>query len=142
MQIKRKRRIYLVMCLIVGMGTATSLVLYALSQNINLYYTPQQVIKLHIPPDKIFRLGGMVAQGSVHRLSGTLQVNFVLTDYHRQIEVQYNGILPSLFRVGQGIVAQGELNSRGIFVADQVLAKHDSTYKPPAIGNKKEKNLT
>jgi cytochrome c-type biogenesis protein CcmE len=79
------------------------------------------------------RLGGLVVKGSVKKIPETLKIYFTLTDGHQNIEVRYDGILPALFREGQGIVAQGQLNNFGIFVADQVLAKHDSNYKPPEI---------
>ncbi len=134
MQIKRRRRLYLIIVLIAGVGTAVGFALYALNQNINLYYTPSQILDKNVPYNRTFRLGGMVEKGSVHRTPNSLKVAFMLTDFHQEVEVKYNGILPSLFRVGQGIVAQGKLNSKGVFVADQVLAKHDATYRPPGIG--------
>ena len=133
MKIKRRRRLYLIVILICGMSTAVGLALYALSKNINLYFTPRQVLSMHIKPGKEFRLGGMVMKGSLHRFANSLQVTFVLTDYHAKVTVAYDGVFPSLFREGQGIVAQGRLNSKGVFVADQVLAKHDASYHPPGI---------
>jgi len=130
----RKRRLGFLLLLIVSIGVAASLALYALRQNVNLYETPQQVSQLHLREGQIFRLGGMVVQGSV-RHGQNLQVSFSLTDYHANIKVEYQGVLPSLFREGQGIVAQGYLNKQGVFIADQVLAKHDANYKPPGIKN-------
>ncbi len=129
----RKRRLYFLLLIIVSSGIAVGLALIALQKNLNLYQTPQQVAKLNNQEHQIFRLGGMVVKGSVHQ-SADLHVNFSLTDYHANIQVEYQGILPSLFHEGQGIVAQGHLNNRGIFIADQVLAKHDANYKPPSIG--------
>lgn len=128
----RKRRLYFITLLVGSIGVAVSLALYALRQNVNLYETPQQVIQQSVRPGQVFRLGGMVVKGSVQHGAG-LQVSFALTDYHANIQVQYQGILPSLFREGQGIVAQGRLNDQGIFIADEVLAKHDANYKPPEI---------
>ncbi len=128
----RKRRLYFIIILITSIGTAIGLALFALRQNVDLYLTPQQVAQHHLSHEQIFRLGGMVVVNSV-RHGKNLEVNFKLTDYHADLAVQYQGILPSLFREGQGIVAQSRLNSQGIFIADQVLAKHDAKYRPPAI---------
>ena len=133
MLIKRRRRLYFIVFLIAGISIAVGLSLFSLRQNINLYYTPVQVLEHKAPNGRVFRLGGMVVKGSVHRVPNTLRISFVLTDYHANIKVKYNGMLPSLFRVGQGIVAQGKLNLKGVFIADQVLAKHDSTYRPPGV---------
>lgn len=133
----RKRRLYFIGILVGSIGTAAGLVGFALRQSIDLYMTPQQVVQHSFKEDQTFRLGGMVVNGSVKHAEG-LKVSFVLTDYHAQTAVEYEGILPALFREGQGIVAQGRLNSHGIFVADQVLAKHDANYKPPAISSDKQ----
>ena len=133
MLIKRRRRLYIVISLLLGVGLATGLVLYALRQNINLYYTPAQAVQHAMPPGRVFRLGGMVMKNSVHHSPESLKVNFVLTDYHQHMTVQYDGVLPALFREGQGIVAQGSLTQQGVFVATQVLAKHDENYKPPGV---------
>ncbi len=127
----RKRRLFLIIFLLLGIGTAITLALYALRQNINLYYTPTQVERGKVPQGQTFRIGGLVEKGSVHFADQGLNVSFIITDTARNVMVNYHGILPDLFRAGQGIVAQGRLNSAGIFVADQVLAKHDATYMPP-----------
>ncbi len=130
----RKRRLGFILLVVASVGLSVGLGLYALRQNVNLYQTPQQVVQ-HAPrPGQVFRLGGMVVKGSVEHGQG-LQVGFVLTDYHANLPVQYQGVLPSLFHEGQGIVAQGRMNGHGIFIADEVLAKHDANYKPPAIPN-------
>lgn len=128
----RKRKLYFILLLISSIALALGLALYALRMNVNLYRTPQQVIQQSIPANQVFRLGGMVLPGSVQQ-GQDLQVSFVLTDYHANIRVQYQGVLPSLFREGQGIVAQGRINLQGIFIADEVLAKHDANYRPPSI---------
>ncbi len=133
MKPQRKRRLYFVAILIAGMGLTVSLAIYALGQNINLYYTPSQVAQGQAPLNHVFRMGGMVANNSIQRVPHTMQVSFVLTDYQQRINVSYNGILPTLFREGQGIIVQGKLTSPGNFVADQVLAKHDNKYMPPEI---------
>lgn len=130
---KRKRRLYFIILLISGMSISVGFALFALRQNINLYYTPQQLLQQSMPSKHAVRLGGMVVKNSIKRQAHSTQVSFELTDYHAKIKVIYDGILPSLFREEQGIVAQGHLNKQGVFIADQVLAKHDSTYKPPGM---------
>ncbi len=132
MQANRKKRMYLIIFIILGVSLAAALALYALKQNINLYLTPKQVFVQKIPHNKVFRIGGFVVKHSIHKDDKSLRVNFKLTDHKSTIKVNYDGILPSLFRAGQGIVVQGRLKN-GVFVADQVLAKHDATYKPPGL---------
>ncbi len=134
MRVHRRRRLYFILLLLAGLSIAVGFSLFALRQNINLYYTPRDVLQGKVGAGHLFRLGGMVVKGSVHHLSNSLKTTFVLTDYHGKVMVSYNDILPSLFREGQGIVAQGRLNSKGVFVADQVLAKHNASYHPPEIG--------
>ena len=130
---KRKKRVLLISSMGVALVVAVSLVLFALRQNINLYLTPQQVLKEHIKAGQEFRLGGLVKKGTVKRFGKNLNVEFILTDFHKTLMVDYRGVLPSLFREGQGIVAEGKLNKEGVFIADQVLAKHDADYHPPEI---------
>ena len=130
---KRQRRIIIVISVIIGMSASAGLILYALRQNVDLYYTPSQLMTLQHVRTHDVRLGGLVVKGSVKKIPDTLKIYFTLTDGHQSVEVRYDGILPALFREGQGIVAQGQLNNFGVFVADQVLAKHDSNYKPPEI---------
>lgn len=130
--IRRKRLIW-VMVALLGTGIAVGLVLYALRQNISLFYTPSQVVNHEVPAGRLFRLGGMVQKGSVHHAKQGLLVSFVLTDFKKAITVQYNGILPALFREGQGIVTEGRLTKNGDFVATEVLAKHDANYMPPNL---------
>ena len=129
----RKRRLCWVLGVIAGVSVAVGLGLFALRQNINLYLTPTQVEQGQVPHNSVFRMGGMVKMGSFHRDPGTLKSRFVMTDYKDNIQVRYTGILPTLFREGQGLVVQGRLNKQGVLIADQVLAKHDATYKPPGI---------
>jgi len=133
MLVHRRRRIYFILLLLAGLGVAVGFSLFALRQNINLYYTPREVLQHKASVGALFRLGGMVVKGSLHRVPNSLKVSFVLTDFHQDITVFYEGLLPSLFREGQGIVAQGRLNSKGVFVASQVLAKHDANYHPPGV---------
>lgn len=129
---RRRQRLILIGLLLLGVGGAVALALTALNQNINLFYSPSQVVAGEVPEGATFRLGGMVVDGSVRRNPGDLRVRFDLTDTARTVTVEYDGILPDLFREGQGIVTTGNLVG-GSFVAQQVLAKHDETYMPPEV---------
>jgi cytochrome c-type biogenesis protein CcmE len=128
---KQKKRLFFIVFLVGGLSLTVGLVLYALSQNINYFYTPTSLLD-QTQPNKVIRLGGMVVENSVSR-GKDLCVEFVLTDYKQQIKVRYQGILPDLFREGQGIVALGKLENNGTFQASQVLAKHDENYMPPEL---------
>lgn len=127
---------YVIFSIVLGISTAAGLSLYALKQNVDLYLTPNQVMQHHFNSRQVFRLGGMVKKGSFYREPGTMHVKFTLTDFHHEMKVEYTGVLPMLFRVGQGIVVQGHLKNNNIFVADQVLAKHDAKYMPPGLSSK------
>ncbi|MFI4938105.1 MAG: cytochrome c maturation protein CcmE [Candidatus Berkiellales bacterium] len=128
----QQKRMILIISLLVGMGAATALILFALSQNINLFYSPSQMVTENPKKNKTLRVGGMVVKGSVVRHQG-LAVEFVITDYQSNLKIHYAGILPDLFREGQGIVALGQLTEQGEFKASQVLAKHDEKYMPPEV---------
>jgi cytochrome c-type biogenesis protein CcmE len=130
---QRRRRLYLVLGIVVGVGIAAALALSAFRQNVTFYFIPTQVSQGAVHGDESFRLGGMVSKGSVQRVPGSLQVSFVLTDFKHDVPVSYTGVLPDLFREGQGVIAHGHLDSGGVFVADEVLAKHDEKYMPPKI---------
>lgn len=130
---KRKQRLFIVLSIVIGAGVAVGLVMYALSQNINLFYSPADIVAGKAPVETRIRAGGMVVDGSVKRDPESLKVEFGLTDYAGTITVIYDGILPDLFREGQGIVAQGELNEAGQLMAVEVLAKHDENYMPPEV---------
>jgi cytochrome c-type biogenesis protein CcmE len=129
----RKKKLSLILVLLLGIGGVVGLVLYALKQNIDLYYTPTQIDENPPSTNRHFRVGGMVVKGSVHYGEIT---SFELTDMHQNITVHYRGILPDLFREGQGIVANGHINAQKTFIADEVLAKHDENYMPPQIDSK------
>ena len=118
----------------VGCTIATGLTLLALRENINLFFSPSQIVDGTAPSKTTIRLGGMVVAGSIQR-GDNLGVTFVLTDLAEQVTVAYEGILPDLFREGQGIVTPGKLDSTGRFLAEQVLAKHDETYMPPEVND-------
>jgi len=129
----RKKRLTLVGLMVVGVAVAVGLALKSFNENIMFFFSPAEVIAGKAPPNKAFRLGGMVVEGSVKRADEGLLVEFDLTDNADVVTVQYSGILPDLFREGQGIIANGKLNTKGEFVAQEVLAKHDENYMPPEV---------
>lgn len=129
----RKKRLLIILGLLVGVGVAVGLALSALQQNINLFYTPTQIASGEAPVDTRIRAGGMVEKGSLQRSADSLDVRFVVTDFNKSVVITYRGILPDLFREGQGIVALGKLNASGEVAADEVLAKHDEKYMPPEV---------
>ncbi|MDY6891693.1 MAG: cytochrome c maturation protein CcmE [Pseudomonadota bacterium] len=132
---KRKQRLMMVLFILAGVGVAVGLTLFALNQNLNLFYSPTQIATGEVPQDTRIRAGGMVVEGSVKRDPDSLFVQFDITDYDNTVTVEYAGILPDLFREGQGIVAQGTLNERGVLKASEVLAKHDENYMPPEVAD-------
>lgn len=129
----RRRRLIVVAVIVVGVAVAAALGLQAFRKNLLYYFTPSQVIAGDAHTGQRFRMGGLVAMGSVARMPGSMTVRFTITDMQRSIPVVYTGILPDLFRPGQGIVVYGTLQKNGQFVADEVLAKHDSKYMPPEV---------
>ena len=129
----RKKRLYIVLAILAGVGVAVALALSALQQNINLFYTPTQIAQGEAPQDTRIRAGGMVAEKSLKRTGDSLDVEFVVTDFTHNVTIRYRGILPDLFREGQGIVALGKLNAQGELIADEVLAKHDEKYIPSDV---------
>ena len=130
MRAKRKQRLYLVILLLAGLSIAVGLTLMALKQNINLFFTPTQIVAGEAPQGVAFRIGGMVVDDSVVRSEKDLSVMFEVTDTAKRVPVRYVGILPDLFREGQGVVALGRLEG-STFVASEVLAKHDENYMAP-----------
>ena len=129
----RYRRLIAVLVVLAGVGIATALALTAFRKNILYYYTPSQVAAGAAAVGRPFRMGGLVAMGSVQREPGTMTVHFTLTDMQKSVPITYTGILPDLFREGQGIVVHGSIGRDGAFVADEVLAKHDEKYMPPEV---------
>jgi cytochrome c-type biogenesis protein CcmE len=123
----------LVAVLVLGIGTAVGLGLIAFQENLRLFIDPSEVVAGKAPKDRIFRLGGMVKEGSLHTEGDGLTRRFEVTDFAESVPVVYTGILPDLFREGQGIVANGKLRADGVFVAEEVLAKHDENYMPPEV---------
>jgi len=123
----------LVFGIIAGVGIAGALALSAFRSNVTFFFDPTQVTQGQVKTGERFRLGGMVEKGSVKRAPGSLEVRFVVTDFKHEIPVTYDKVLPDLFREGTGVVAHGHMNGDGVFVADEVLAKHDEKYMPPEV---------
>jgi cytochrome c-type biogenesis protein CcmE len=131
---KQRRGVLIGTCLLV-LGVAVGLVLYAMRDSIVFFYSPSDVADMHVAPGQRIRLGGLVEMGSVVRDAGTT-VRFVVTDRAKTLPVTYTGVLPDLFREGQGVVAEGTMGPDGVFHADSVLAKHDEKYMPPEVAAK------
>ena len=129
----RRRRLILVLGILAGVGIAGALALNAFKRNVTFFFDPTAVSRGEVAQGQAFRLGGMVTQGSLQRAPGSLEVQFVVTDFSHNVPVSYTGVLPDLFREGAGVVAHGSLRSDGTFVADEVLAKHDEKYMPPEV---------
>lgn len=129
----RKKKILTILFVLSVLSIVSALVLYALRQNISLFYTPTQVASGEAPLQRAIRIGGMVEKGSIIRAQKGLDVQFKITDFDKTITVVYTGILPDLFREGQGIVAEGQVIDNQHFQASQVLAKHDANYMPPEV---------
>lgn len=132
MKARNKRIIFVVLGLI-AVGAAGMLITSALQKYTTYYYTPTKVVNKEAPADRLFKLGGMVREGSMKREEGKLLVEFVLTDYAHDVTVRYDGILPDLFKEKQAAVTKGRLGADGVFVAEEVLAKHDESYMPPEV---------
>lgn len=131
---KRKQRLYLTLFLLMVAGGVTALLIQISGENMNMFYPPADVVAGEAPVGETLRAGGMVQEGSVVRSTQDLGVTFVLTDHQgADFVVQYTGILPDLFREGQGILVEGQLNAAGVFNATEVLAKHDENYMPPEL---------
>lgn len=129
----RRKRIILVSIMVAGVTTAVGFALYAFNQNMMFYYSPTQVMDGKAPAHAEIRMGGVVVKGTFKHLQG-IQSQFEVSDGDKSVEVQYSGILPDLFREGQVVLAKGRLNkTRGLFVANQILAKHDEKYMPPEV---------
>ena len=135
----RKRRLIATLVIIAGVGLAAVVAIKSLNENMLFFVSPTDVSEQSLPAGKRFRLGGLVAPSSVSRASDGLEVQFVITDGAENVNVSYDGILPDLFREGQGIIAIGELTADGHFQANEVLAKHDENYMPPEVADALEK---
>jgi cytochrome c-type biogenesis protein CcmE len=129
----RQRRITLVVGILAGVSIAGLLALNAFRENVMFFFDPSQVAAGEAPIEKRFRLGGMVRPGTVARQQGSLDMSFMVTDFKHDVKVVYTGVVPDLFRENQGVVAHGRLGENGVFVADEILAKHDENYMPPEV---------
>jgi len=136
----RKQRLYVVLAIVLSASVAAALIFVALGQNLNLFYTPTQVVSGEAPVEKRIRVGGMVKEGSVVRSDDSLKVSFVVTDYAADTTVTYDKLLPDMFAEGEGVVATGVLDANGVMTASEVLAKHDETYMPPEVYEALEKS--
>jgi cytochrome c-type biogenesis protein CcmE len=130
----RQKRFVFILVALAAVAVASALVVQALRSNITYFYSPSQVVAGEAPADQPFRIGGMVVRDSLQRDSNSVRVRFLVTDNAEQFEVVYHGILPDLFSEGQGAVARGRLDN-GVFVAEEVLAKHDESYMPPEVAD-------
>src|SRR5215468_1608234 len=127
----KRKRLYLLLGSLGVLAIAAALVLSALNDNLVFFFSPSQVAEKHPAPERRFRLGGLVEAGSVKKAGQ--EVRFTVTDTRKSVQVVYRGLLPDLFREGQGVVAEGSLGPDGVFVAREVLAKHDENYMPPEV---------
>ena len=129
----RRKRMVTVGLVLAGVAVAVTLALQAFEENLLFFYSPKQVVAGEPPEGKKFRLGGLVAAGTLQRQPGELAVHFMVTDNEQIIPVTYEGVLPDLFREGQGVIAHGVMQADGTFLAEEVLAKHDENYMPPEV---------
>ena len=129
----RKQRVYALIAILVGSLLATWLIISALSQNMNLFYSPSEIKSQNIDFNSLIRAGGMVKEGTIKKDTETLKVSFVVTDYQNDLVINYEGILPDLFDENAGVVVRGNLNIDGTFNAIEVLAKHDENYMPQEV---------
>jgi cytochrome c-type biogenesis protein CcmE len=129
----RRKRLITVLLILAGVGTSVAFALQAFQKNLLYFYSPSQVEAGEAPIAREIRVGGMVEKGSVVREPGSLEVRFTLTDFANQLTVSYSGVLPDRFREGQGSIARGHVGDGGLFVAEEVLAKHDENYMPPEV---------
>ena len=136
---RKKRRLYIVCLGLLCLGVATSLVLTAFEDSIVFFYSPTDIAEKGLEADRYVRIGGLVEEGSVERHPGN-RIEFVVTDFSNRIPVTYSGILPDLFREGQGVVAEGKLDGDQIFVAQEILAKHDENYMPKEVAEALQKS--
>lgn len=141
---RKRRRLYILGLFLLGLGTATALTLTAFQDNLVFFYSPSDLAAKQIPPERTFRLGGLVEVGSIERPAATeartVEVRFTITDLDKSVPVLYAGILPDLFREGQGVIANGKLGTDGVFRARELLAKHDENYMPPEVAEALKKS--
>jgi cytochrome c-type biogenesis protein CcmE len=132
MNAKRQRKLIVLLLGLLGVSAAAALILYSLRAQTDYFYTPAQIAGGAAPNDKRIKAGGMVVKGSLKRQPDSLSVNFQMTDFKSTVNVRYTGILPDLFKEGSGVVGTGVIHD-GVFVAEEILAKHDEKYMPPDV---------
>lgn len=130
---KRTLRIYYISFILVSLSLLFFIFIKTFNDNLLFYRSPSQIINSEFPDNYVFRVGGVVLDGSLTKSKDTMNVKFAITDYEKNLDITYTGILPDLFREGQGVVMRGKLGDDGIFYAEEVLAKHDETYMPPEV---------
>lgn len=135
---RKQKRLMAVFGLVGGLGAAAALVLSAFNENLVFFYSPSDMVEKQVQPEKRFRLGGLVQEDSVKK--NGLLTEFVVTDLRHSVTVRYTGMLPDLFREGQGVVTNGRLDAQGVFIASEVLAKHDEKYMPPEVADALKKS--
>ncbi len=136
---RKKKRMIMVLAGLAGLFVAAGLVLSAFEENLTYFYSPSDLTTEDVPRDRNIRLGGLVAEDSVKRMDDGVTVQFVITDLSHQVQVTYRGLLPDLFREGQGVIVEGRYGERGL-IADEVLAKHDENYMPPEVAEALKKS--
>lgn len=132
---RRHKKFAIILTAVIGVSVAALLIMDAFQDNMVFFYSPSDVYAGKSPVNKTFRLGGMVEKGSIKKSTKTLKVEFIVTDNNKKIPVSYVGILPDLFREGQGVITQGKLDDDYMFTASEVLAKHDENYMPPEVAD-------
>ncbi len=137
---RKRRRLYVVVLGLSTLAVAAALVLTAFEDNIVFFYSPTDLVTKNLPPDRRIRIGGIVVDGSRRKNPDGVTVEFDVTDLENTVRVSYRGILPDLFNEGQGVVAGGKLGPGGMFIADEVLAKHDENYMPPEVADALKKS--
>src|SRR5512145_1325338 len=129
----RQKRMVGGIAIVAGIGIATAFALKAFNQNMLYFYNPTQVAAGEAPTGRSIRVGGLVQSNSIQRAPGSMEVSFSITDFEKEVPVKYTGILPDLFREGQGTIVRGKFDDNGVFMAEEVLAKHDENYMPPEV---------
>jgi cytochrome c-type biogenesis protein CcmE len=132
---RKRRRLYILGLFLLGLGTATALTLAAFQDNLVFFYSPSDLEKKQVTVERTIRIGGLVELGSIERGSGRPEIRFKVTDLEKAVPVVYVGMLPDLFREGQGVIATGKLGADGVFRANEILAKHDENYMPPEVAD-------
>ena len=130
-----KKKMVKIFIFFIAFSSFASILIYAFSNNMVYFYTPTQIVKKEAPFNSYIRIGGMVKKNSILKSNNSLKVAFVIHDLEKEVSVIYDGILPDLFAEGQGVVMTGKINNNNVFIANEVLAKHDENYMPPEVAD-------